>query len=173
MSSDKITIRIKTTSYFPKTVRAIGAVFCIFGLAMIWTSPIIGLLFLFITAVIFTTHYGFEVNLNPNSFREFVWVLGWKEGRRLPFKAIEFLFIQKGKMIFLTYSLQEKELPAFEGYIKFEDRNEAHVLTDLKKEKIVSKMKNIADSLNVPIKDYSDGTPITVFSPTRHSPNTP
>ena len=139
--------------------------FCIFGLAMIWTSPVIGLLFLFITLVIFTTHYGFEINLHPNSFREYVWVLGWMDGGKTAFKSIEFLFIQRGKFTFLTYSLQEKEQPAFEGYLKFEGRNEVHALTEVNKEKLIAKMENLANSLKVSIKDYSDGNPVTIFSP--------
>ena len=164
-------ISIKRSSYFPKTVRAIGAVFCIFGLAMVWTSPIIGLLFIFITAVIFTTHYGFEIVLNPNSFREFVWVLGWKDGKKTVFKTIEFLFIQRGKVTFLTYALQEKEMPAFECYLKFEDRNEFHAFTDVDKEKLISKMKNLASKLNVEVKDYSDGNPVTIFKPSHRNNN--
>ena len=156
-------VRLRTSSFFPKTIRAIGAVFCIFGLGMVWSSPVIGLLFIFITTVIFTTHYGFEIAVNPNSFREFVWVLGWREGRPNPFKAVEFLFIQRGKTVSLTYMLQEKEQPAFEGYIKFEGRNEVHAFTELSKEKLFLKMKVMAARFGVEIKDYSDGNPIVVF----------
>ena len=157
--------RIKTSNYFPKTVRAIGALFCIFGLAMVWTSPIIGLLFLFITAVTISTHYGFELNTKPNSFREYVWVLGWKNGKVEPFKSIEFLFIQQGKFTFLTYGLKEKTLPAFEAYVKFEARNEVHFLTDTIKERLINKIIPIAQFINVEIKDYSDGLPETIFTP--------
>lgn len=165
MKASKGSIGLKTLPYFPRTVRAIGAVFGIFGLAMIWTTPVIGLLFVFITTVIFTTYYGFEIELSPNSFREFVWVLGWKDGRRAPFKSIEFLFIQEGKFTFLTYSLREKTLPAHEGYIKFEGRNEVHFLTDTNKERLIERMMSIARYLGVDIRDYSDGKPIQVFSP--------
>lgn len=165
MPNVKTFIRIKSSNYFPKTVRAIGALFCIFGLAMIWTSPIIGLLFLFITAVTITTHYGFEVNTQPTSFREYVWVLGWKDGKIASFKSIEFLFIQPGNFTFLTYSLKEKTLPAFEAYVKFEDRNEVHFLTDTKKDRLLTKITPLAQLTNVEIRDYSDGKPVTVFAP--------
>lgn len=121
-----------------------------------------GLLFIFIAVVIYTTHYGFEINLNPNSFREYVWVLGYREGKKSPFKAIEFLFIQRGNFRFLTYSLREKELPAFEGYLKFEGRNEVQMLTDVNKETLIHKLKNLAAPLRVEIKDYSDGNPVVV-----------
>jgi hypothetical protein len=155
-------LHVKTANFFPKTVRAIGAVFGIFGLAMVWTSTILGLLFIFIAVVIYTTHYGFEINTNPNSFREYVWVLGYKEGKKSPFKAIEFLFIQRGHFRFLTYSLGEKELPAFEGYLKFEGRNEVQMLTDINKEILITKLKTLAKPLNVEIKDYSDGNPVVI-----------
>lgn len=155
-------LQIKTANYFPKTVRAIGAIFGIFGLTMVWTSPIIGLLFIFITVVILTTHYGFEINTSPNFFREYVWVLGYKEGKKFPFKAIEFLFIQRGHFRFLTYSLKEKELPAYEGYLKFEGRNEVQMLTDVSKESLIAKLRNLAKPLNVEIKDYSDGNPVII-----------
>jgi hypothetical protein len=157
--------KIKTSSYFPKTVRAIGAMFGIFGLAMIWTGPVIGMLFLFIAAVIFTTHYGFEFELNPNNYREFVWVLGWMDGKKIPFKAVDFLFIQRGKFSYLTFTLQERERPAFEGYIKFEGRNEAQVLTDISKDKLINKLKTLANHIGVPILDYSEGNPVQIFSP--------
>jgi hypothetical protein len=155
-------LRVKTSNFFPKTVRAIGAVFGIFGLAMVWTSTILGLLFIFIAVVIYTTHYGFEINTNPNSFREYVWVLGFKEGKKSPFKAIEFLFIQRGYFRFLTYSLSEKELPAYEGYLKFEGRNEVQMLTDISKENLIAKLKNLASPLDVEIKDYSEGNPVVI-----------
>ena len=165
MPSSKNFIRLKTSDYFPKTVRAIGVLFSIFGLTMIWTVPVIGLLFLFITAVTFTTHYGFEINTNPNSFREYVWVLNWKDGKTAPFKSIEFLFIQPGKHTFLTYGLKEKILPAFEGYVKFEGRNEVHFLTDISKERLILKMKPLSQFLSVDIRDYSEGQPTTVYTP--------
>jgi hypothetical protein len=158
-------IRLRMAPYFPKTVRAIGVVFCIFGLAMIWTSPIIGLLFLFITAVTLTTHYGFEINIKPNSFREYVWVLGWRDGKMAPFKAIEFLFIQEGKFTFLTYGLREKTLPANEAYVKFEGRNEVHFLTDTNKERLLNRIKPVSEFLSVEVKDYTEGNPVVVFTP--------
>ena len=165
MAKENTTLRIKTSNYFPKTVRAIGAIFCIFGLAMIWTVPLIGILFLFITAVTFTTHYGFEIKVKPNSFREFVWILGVKDGKISPFKAVEFLFIQQGKYSYLTYGLKEKILPAFEAYLKFEGRNEVHFLTDTNKERLINKMMLMANFLIVEIKDYSEGNPITLYTP--------
>jgi hypothetical protein len=162
MNKSKLTWRVKTASYFPKTVRAIGAVFGIFGLAMVWESPIIGLLFVFITTVIFTTHYGFEINLGPNYIREYVWVLGFREGKKSPFKSIEFLFIQRGQFRFLTYLLREKEMEAYEGYLKFEGRNEVQMLIDPSKDNLVRKLQNLANTLHVEIKDYSEGTPIVI-----------
>jgi hypothetical protein len=155
-------LRIKTANFFPKTVRAIGAIFGIFGLAMVWTSTVLGLLFIFIALVIYTTHYGFEINTSPNFFREYVWVLGYKEGKKSPFKAIEFLFIQRGSFRFLTYSLKEKELPAYEGYLKFEGRNEVQMLTEVSKEMLITKLKNLAAPLDVEIKDYSEGNPVVI-----------
>lgn len=149
-------------------MRAIGAVFGIFGLAMIWTGPVLGLLFLFISTVIFTTHYGFEMVLDPNSYREFVWVLGWIEGRKIPFKAVDYLFIQKGKYSYLTYTLREKEIDAFEGYVKFEGRNEAQVLTDISKENLIHKLMNLANQIRVPIFDYTEGNPIQIFPPLKN-----
>lgn len=165
MAKDKGYIRLKSSNYFPKTVRVIGVLFCIFGLAMIWTSPVIGLLFLFITAVTFTTHYGFEINTKPNSFREYVWVLGWRDGKISPFKAIEFLFIQRGNHTFLTFGLRERTSPAFEAYVKFEGRNEVHFLTEVDKDKLISKIITLAKFLSVEIKDYSDGNPVTIYTP--------
>jgi len=156
------TLRVKTAYFFPKTIRAIGAMFCIFGLAMVWTTTILGLLFIFIAVIIFNTHYGFEIHTGPNYFREYVSVFGLKEGKKLPFKAIEFIFIQRGNFRFLTYTLREKELPAFEAYLKFEGRNEIQMLTEVNKDNLLNKLRNLAKPLNVPIKDYSDGDPVVI-----------
>ena len=132
---------------------------------MIWNTPVIGLLFLFVTTVIFSTHHGFEINLEPNYFRDYVWVLGWMDGNKSNFKKVEFLFIQIGKHAFLTYSLGEKEVPAFEAYFKFEDRNEVHFLTDVNRQRLILKMERLASRLEVPIMDYSIGNPVCIFMP--------
>ena len=165
MTTSRQTIRFKTAYYFPKTVRAIGAVFGLFGLAMVLTSPVLGLLFVFITLVIFTTHYGFEIAVQPNSVREYISVLGFKDGKRSPFNAIEFIFIQPGKLRFLTYSLREKESDCTEAYLKFEGRNEMMMLALVKKENLVNIMKGIASRLKVEIRDYSEGNPVVIYEP--------
>lgn len=165
VTKSKQTIHIKTSYYFPKAVRAIGAVFGLFGLAMIWTSPVLGLLFIFITVVIFTTHYGFEIMVQPNSVREYISVLGFKEGRRSPYNSIEFIFIQPGQLRYLSYTLSEKVSDGFEAFLKFEGRNEMLVLALLRKETLVQSMKSVATRLQVPIRDYTDANPIIIFEP--------
>lgn len=165
VTHSKQIIRFKTAYYFPKTVRAIGAIFGLFGLAMVLTSPVLGLLFMFITLVIFTTHYGFEISVQPNSVREYIFVLGFKEGKRSPFNSIEFIFVQPGKLRYLTYSLMEKENDCVEAYLKFEGRNEMMMLAMAKKENLITAVKNIAARLKVEIRDYSDGNPVTIFEP--------
>lgn len=154
--------RIKTAYYFPKIIRLLGAIFSIFGLAMVWTAPIIGSLFLFITLVIFSTHYGFEIQLGTNQFREFVWVLGYKDGRKHAFKAAEFIFIQPGKWKTLSYTLKEKDVEGYEAYLKFEGRNEQLVIHHANKEHLVQLMRQLSNYLKVPIKDYSDGNPVII-----------
>ena len=82
-----------------------------------------------------------------------------------PFKAIEFLFVQGGTYTFLTYGLKEKTLPASEAYVKFEGRNEVQFLFDTDKERLITRMKPISEFLSVEVKDYSNGHPTVVFSP--------
>jgi hypothetical protein len=158
-------IYFKTAYYFPKTVRAIGAVFGLFGLAMLLSSPVLGALFMFITLVIFTTHYGFEIEMQPNAVREYIGILGFRNGKRNAFKDVEFIFIQSGKLRYLTYALREKEVEGFEAYLKFEGRNEMLMLALEKKDRLVATMKGIASRLHIPIRDYTSGEPITVFKP--------
>ena len=165
VTQSKQSIRIKTSYYFPKTVRAIGAVFGLFGLAMVWTSPILGLLFVFITVVIFTTHYGFEISVHPNYVREYISVLGFYEGKKSPYKAVEFVFIQPGQLRFLTYWLSEKVSDGFEAYIKFDGRNEIMILAMHRKEDLIHVMKGMATRLQVPIRDYTDGIPVPIYEP--------
>lgn len=163
MTSTKQILRFKTAYYFPKTIRAIGAIFGLFGLAMMLTSPVLGVLFMFITMVIFTTHYGFEIAIKPNSIREYISVLGFREGKRNPFNAIDFIFIQPGKIRYLTYLLGERESDCYEAYLKFEGRNEMMMMAIIKKENLVSSMRGIASRLQVPIRDYSDGNPVVIY----------
>lgn len=132
---------------------------------MVISAPVLGALFAFITIVIFTTHYGFEIEVKPNFVREYISILGFRNGKRSSFKEAEFIFIQPGKIRFLTYALQEKELDGFEAYVKFEGRNEVLILTNEKKDKLINIVKSGALLLHVPIRDYTDGNPITVFEP--------
>ena len=165
VTSSRQTVRFKTAYYFPKPVRAIGSVFGIFGLAMIFTSPVLGGLFLFITVVIFTTHYGFEITLKPNGVREYIFLLGFREGKGSPFNAIDFIFIQPGRMRYLTYTLGEHVSDCFEAYLKFEGRNEIMMLTHIRRDSLLQQARQVATRLQVPIRDYTDGNPTIIYEP--------
>jgi uncharacterized protein YqfA (UPF0365 family) len=152
------TIDFKTSAYFPKSIIFLGFIFTLVGVFILIQGQVAGIPVLLCCLLIFTTHYRLRVDLDNKIFSDYVWILGFKHGRKEKFDQLEYLFIKKG-MVSQTMSLRvasttiRKEV--YDGYLKFSDTKKIHLLSNDSKSDLVKRLQKISVMLDVRIKDYT------------------
>jgi hypothetical protein len=100
---------------------------------VVFQQPVIGLIILLISLIVFTTHYRLTVNFDTKEYHDYVWILGLKNGVKGRFETIEYLFIKKNKV---SQTMNLKSLSStirkdvYDGYLKFSDKDKIHLLTN-------------------------------------------
>ena len=129
-----------------------------FGL-MTATYWLIGAGFL-ISIVCLTTFYKVEINTTEKWFKEYTWVLGLKVGERVSYKTMDYLFINVGKVTETNRSQIKSATVTrdeYRGFIKFDDKEKIHILTNGDYQKLVKEMTEIAQKFSTRLIDYSSG----------------
>ncbi|SKC87252.1 hypothetical protein [Ohtaekwangia koreensis] len=158
-------IDFKNTIYFPWTIVFLGVCLLLASMFVIFESLIAGLALLFISFLIFTTHYRLSIDFEAKVFFDYIWILGMKSGSKQTFETIEYLFIKKNKTVqrmnhVVGYSEVRKE--KYDGYIKFSETQKIHLLAKDSKEVLLTKLRPISKQLNLKIIDYSTGVPVEI-----------
>jgi hypothetical protein len=119
-----------------------------------------GLAILLLCAIIFTTHYRLKVDLNKKEYRDYLWILGLKDGKQYSFDTLEYFFIKKNT-VSQTMGLKAANTTVvkevYDSYLKFSDEEKLHILSSGSKENIIKKLMPVSNSLNIKILDYTDG----------------
>lgn len=153
-------IDFKTSNYFSWHVHAMAAGLLIIALVIIEKSILGGLAILLLCAIIFTTHYRLRIDLDKREYRDYLWILGLKDGKKYSFVAIEYFFIKKNT-VSQTMGLKAANTTiakeVYDAYLKFSEEEKLHVVTANRKDKIVKKLVPVSTSLNIKILDYTDG----------------
>jgi hypothetical protein len=135
-----------------------------FGL-MTATYWLIGVGFL-ISIVCLTTFYKVEINTTEKWFKEYTWVLGLKVGERVSYKTMDYLFINVGKVTETNRSQIKSATVTrdeYRGFIKFDDKEKIHILTNGDYQKLAKEMTEIAKKFNTHLIDYSSGHQIQLI----------
>jgi len=156
------TVDFKTSNYFSGTIFIIGVIFSITGILVLFANIIIGLVLLFSSVVIFTTHYRLSIDFEKKVFHDYLWILGMKSGEKGDFEEVEYLFIKKSKetqtmSVRVASATVRKEV--YDGYLRFSEVEKIHLLAKDSKDDVVKKLREISAMLNVGIIDYSEGEP--------------
>jgi hypothetical protein len=155
----------RTSSYFPETIRFVSILLIPAGLLFIFVNLIAGAIFLISAVVVLTTHYRLEVDLENKVYRDYVWFLGLKNGKTSRYENIEYLFIKKSKVSQnLNSRISTKTITKnmFDGYLKFNEAEKIHLLTKENKTVLITRLKTMAEGLQVKIVDYSADEPMVL-----------
>jgi hypothetical protein len=156
-------VDFKTSLYFPLTFIFFGGLLGVGGIALVVSgSPVIGAVLLLVGLVLLTTHYRLAINFDKKTYHDYVWILGLKQGEKVRFENIEYLFIKKSRVsqtmsVRVASSTIQKEV--YDGYLKFSEKDKIHLLTKDNKNDLIAKLKEISSALKVKIVDYSAGEP--------------
>lgn len=150
----------KTTRYFSWPFILLSVFVSVFGFVLLMKSIIGGLLVLTGCILVFSTHYGISIDFDKKEFRDYVWILGMKQGDKTKFDTIEYLFIKKAQLtqtMGLRAATSTIQKDVFDGYLKFSEQDKVHIMTKDRKESLLEKLKPISKKLNIKIIDYSEG----------------
>lgn len=150
----------KISGYFPWHVMAMAVGLAFFGFMFLSESIAGSITMLLISLVILTTHYRLRIDFGKKEFHDYLWIAGFKSGYKGTFESIEYLFIKRSQVsqtmgLKAATSTIRKEV--FDAYLKFSEDEKVHLLTKDNKKNLINKLRDIANTLQVKIVDYSEG----------------
>ncbi|MEL6559782.1 MAG: hypothetical protein AAFQ94_16455 [Bacteroidota bacterium] len=163
-------IDIKQEYYCPVTFRIFGFGLAVIGLTFFipfggifeLTDLIFGIILFPIGLMLITTRYGLIIDISNKTYTEYVWVLGFKNGKAVRFNHIEKFYINQVKETasISTYSGTKRDFSqyVYKAFMLLDTEEKIHVDTHRKEAKITEKVKNyeqLASSL-VQNKNFSD-----------------
>jgi len=149
---------VRTVYFFPDGFRLAGGIVALAGLVFITFVPVIAVVLIIGGIAIVTTHYRLSVDAKRKFYWDYVWFLGLKTSKPLPFENIEYFFIKNGKE---TQNMQLRVAQTtisndvYDGFLKFSEANKIHIATEKNRETLLARLQPMAKSLGIPINDYT------------------
>jgi hypothetical protein len=155
-------MNIRGSWYFPWPVRfAGGVILMLLAIARMLPSPLLASVLLILAAVILTTHYGVHIDLSKGTYKEYVWLLGWKNGKKISFKAIDYLFVKTNKVTRNYNSRVQRAAITnveYDGYMRISESEKIHLINADTKQEVVKKLIPLKNYLKTRFIDYTRDT---------------
>ncbi|RDC63775.1 hypothetical protein [Adhaeribacter pallidiroseus] len=153
---------ISGSAYFP----AIGLL--VFGMGCFANSNSIflGVAALVGLFLILTTHYGLEVNVGNKTFKQYLWIVGFKQYKSKAYEIIEYAFVQSGKVrqnLESVAGFNSITISVYNGYIKFSEKDKIHIIQAKDKETVIRRLQVLATDLNLEIVDFTDDDCVSIL----------
>lgn len=146
-----------THHYFPFHFIALGVGMIITSIVSVPFNFALAII-LFIAGFVFTTsHHRLRIDLEHNSIKEYLWILGLKNGEELSILDVELIYINKVK-VSTAYGFVARvnvDQMIFKGFIKMTSEETVFLGESKNEEKLLSKMRLIAEILNLEIRKNS------------------
>jgi hypothetical protein len=155
-------VNFKTSNYFSWHVHVTAVCLIFIALAVLQESILGGLAILLLCAIIFTTHYRLQIDLDKKEYRDYLWILGLKDGKKYSFEGLEYFFIKRNNVsqtMGLKAATTTVVKEVYDAYLKFSDEEKLHVMTAANKDSILKKLLPVSKSLSIKMLDYTDGEP--------------
>jgi len=136
---------------------SVGFLMVIGMAALLVLNIVAGLIFAIVGGIFLSTHYRLEVDFESGYYKDYVWFFGFKNGPKQRFERLDYIFIKQIKVsqnlnsLISTNTISKK---AFDGYLKI-DGEPIHLLTNENKSDLTSRLRKIAEELELKLVDYS------------------
>lgn len=150
----------KTDNYFSWHVRVMAIGVLPVAIMLLEKSVLGSLALLFISVVIFTTHYRLSLDFSKKVYREYLWILGMKDGKPHRFDDLAYFFIKKNissQTMGLKAATTTVVKEVYDAYLKFSNEEKLHITTTNHKHKLIDKLRPISKQLKIEILDYTEG----------------
>jgi hypothetical protein len=155
-------IDFKIASYFSENFFFLGILLAPVGIALLFVKPLVGIVFGLISFVILTTEYRLRIDTEKQIYLEYLRILGFRSGTWQKFYRIEYFFIKKNKVrldMHLRAASTSIRKDVFDAYLKFSEEDKIHVASMDSHDKLLKRIKPMADLLKTDIVDFTKPDP--------------
>jgi len=114
---------------------------------------------LFIGLTIFTAGYKVAINPEKKTFREYLFVAGFKIGKAKKYNTLENIIIsshQFNQTINSRTSTRTIRTIVYKGFVQFSDHDKVLIAESQIKKKVINKIDKVSKALNLQVSDYTD-----------------
>lgn len=145
---------------FPWTFRFVGALLVFSALVLFQQNFWWSIMLFVIGVVIITAYEGTDIDVVNKVYREYNSILFIKVGKFKAYDSIEKLYVNKKTISQRMYSAHTSKSATFSndvfsGYLKFTSGDKILLSNQKSKEKLLKKLDQVIQSLNVPLIDNS------------------
>ncbi|WKN33759.1 hypothetical protein PZB74_10520 [Porifericola rhodea] len=149
-----------TEAYFPIYVKFLGFMMVFASLVLLSQSRYMPAIILILLAIaIFSGRYGLKLDLKQKTYREFVEIMGIKNGKTLAFSSLQELQIRSSKVAQRMYSLSNQSSTVrhieYDAYLILDEDVKIHLLSKKKKASLIKSIEKIRHDLAIPLHDLS------------------
>lgn len=154
-------INFKIIKYFPDFLYLLGILLIPTGLFFILylEDYFLGGMAILFGYLLFSAHYGFELDFKEKYYKEYISFLGVHFGSEKNYERINYIFINKNKTR-QTFSSRVNSTTIityeYDAYIKFNDDIKVHLKSFGNKNKLIKWFKNNFHDTDIQLLDHTD-----------------
>ena len=152
-------VRITLKKYFPFQINLVAILLIVAGVLIGPESIWLSIILLTIGLTVFTAGYKVAINPEKKTFREYLFVAGFKVGDKKKYSAFDEIFIRSHSFSQTVNSRAQTrtfQSVMYKGFVKFSDHDKVLVAENQFKNKVIKKLGKVSKALNLEISDYSD-----------------
>ena len=135
-------IDFKTSEYVPGAV-FFGVVLLPIAFLLIFVNVLLGLTAIAVSLLATTTHYRVAVDFDKKMFRDYIWILGIRNGNWERFETIEYIFIKTNNVtqtLVMNRVIQSTiNKQVYDAYLRFSERQKIHLISADRKKTLLQK----------------------------------
>ncbi|MDW3195242.1 MAG: hypothetical protein R8G66_22900 [Cytophagales bacterium] len=157
----KDVIEIRTAHYFPIQLITLGAGLILGTVLLLFQENyLLAPVFLLFGTIFLTTNHHLQIDLSANTFREYIWFLGFKIGKNKPFPTPSNIVINPanqevtfGDLDFnRMHSNQRKAI----GYLKFEYHESIYLGEADNSQELLKRLEPTIRTLGIPVNNNAN-----------------
>lgn len=151
-------IKFKSKHYFHGVYMFVGSLFVMISLMAILYEPIISIILLVLSIIVFTTVYKVRIDLNEKTCFDYIWFLGFKKGEKFTFDEVTRVNMYKNSVsqrLNSRGSSSTFHYTLYKGVIIFDNNRTVYVGESKDKDKMLDKLQGIAVKLHAEVKEAS------------------
>ncbi len=152
-------VSITLKKYFPFQINLVAIILIVAGVLIGPESIWLALILLSIGLTVFTAGYKVAINPEKKTYREYLFVAGFKIGGKKNYSTLDEIFIRSHNFSQTVNSRAQTrtfQSVMYRGFVKFSDHDKVLVAENQFKNKVIKKLLKVSKALNLEISDYSE-----------------